>query len=316
MEIRNYQRGKGDEEAQASIYNEAAAGLPKFKPANTQEVSRRVAAKDFDPSLRFYAIENGQPVGYALFNANGRVSYPWCRKGYERLAAPLFQKVLEAMAQRGHKKALAAYRGDWPEVVGFFRQHGFDVAREMVSFILDAVNMPTMPARPTSAITPLDRRDVPALFALAPHVVRCATAKEFEHHLCDNPYFPASAVFVLRGRADKSPVGAGVFIRNPDYADAKVLDAGMPCFRLGSFGAEGMQAKRVNGLFSILCRDDGQAGAVVADLMKHAITLLSDADDIATLAAQVPSDAPNLLRFYQMTWQRQGSFPVLEKKFE
>jgi hypothetical protein len=312
VNIRSYQFG--DEVAQAAIYNEAAGALPKFKAANVEEIARRAKAADFDPSSRFYATENGKTVAYAGFNANGRISYPWCRKGYEGLAEPLFQHVMDEMSKRGHRKAFAAYRGDWPTVLDAFRKHGFTVVREMVNFVLDLVELPTIPARPKSAVTPLERADVPALFKLAPQVLRCATADELEKQLFDNPYFSADCAFVLRSKQGDVPLGAGILIRNPAYADPKAVDAAMPCFRLGAFGTEGMQTKRINGLFSFLCRDDSQCGGTAVDLMEHASSLLRDSENISTLAAQVPSDARNWLRFYQMTWRRQGSFPVLERQ--
>src|SRR5207302_2749084 len=111
MMTRNFQAG--DETAQVAIYNEATAQLPKFKPATLDEVRRRCRAPEFDPQTRFFAIDNEQPVGYAGFHANGRISYPWCRKGFESLAAALLETVLQAMRARGMKKAFAAYRGDW-----------------------------------------------------------------------------------------------------------------------------------------------------------------------------------------------------------
>src|SRR5207237_1205884 len=95
MNIRTFQ--PGDEAIQAALYNEAAGALPKFKPATAPEVQRRTRARDFDPSMRFFAEEGGRPVAYALYNANGRVSYPWCLPGYERLAEPLFQHLLGSM---------------------------------------------------------------------------------------------------------------------------------------------------------------------------------------------------------------------------
>src|SRR5438105_2386744 len=81
MQIRNFE--PGDEAAQVGIYNEAAGSLPRFKPATLDEVRRRSKATDFDPGTRFYAVDGGQVVGYAVFQANGRVSYPWCRSGQE-----------------------------------------------------------------------------------------------------------------------------------------------------------------------------------------------------------------------------------------
>src|SRR5438552_2742574 len=111
MMIRSFQ--PGDEAAQVSIYNEATAALPKFKPATLDDVRRRCRAPEFDALSHFFAIEEEQPVGYATFHANGRISFPWCRKGFESLAEPLLDAVLQAMRERGMKKAFAAYRGDW-----------------------------------------------------------------------------------------------------------------------------------------------------------------------------------------------------------
>ena len=106
----------GDEVAQVAIYNEAAADLPRFKSATLAEVKRRTAARDFDPGQRLFALKDGQPVGYAAFNANGRVSFPWCRKGHEAQVGPLFDALLAAMrpcrfspAAGGLSRGLGAY---------------------------------------------------------------------------------------------------------------------------------------------------------------------------------------------------------------
>src|SRR5437879_9299946 len=99
MTIRTFEAG--DEATQISIYNEAAAALPKFKPASLDEVRRRCRAADFDASARFYAVEEGVPVGYAAFQPSGRLNYPWCRKGKEHWAGPLFTRVLDTMKERG-----------------------------------------------------------------------------------------------------------------------------------------------------------------------------------------------------------------------
>jgi hypothetical protein len=106
------------------IYNEAAAALPKFKPATLDEIRRRCRASDFDAATRFFALDNGRPVGYASFHANGRVSYPWCRSGCEAHAVPLLESVLRAMRDRGIQKAFAAYRGDWQPTRDFFLAQG------------------------------------------------------------------------------------------------------------------------------------------------------------------------------------------------
>jgi len=311
ISIRTFQ--PGDEGAQVAIYNEAAADLPKFKPATVPEVQRRSQARDFDPALRFFAVADDVPVGYAMFHANGRVSFPWCRKGHEQAAAPLWQAVLDGLTKRGIRRAFAAYRGDWPSILEFFQHHGFRQAREMINFVTEVVDMPTPPARPSSAITALQREDVAAVFALAPQVLRVATAADLENYLFRNPYIKPDAAFVLRSRIDKTPLAAGLLILDATYADPKKIDAAMPCFRLGAFGTEGMQAKRVNGLFSFLAVPDNNFTAVGLDLLGHAAYRLQATEDVSTLAAQVPSDVPHLLRFYERNFRRQGSFPVLER---
>src|SRR6516225_894449 len=158
MAIRTY--APGDEVAQVSIYNEATAELPKFKAATVEEVRRRQQAPDFDPQARFYALENGLVVGYSHFLSNGRVNYPWCRKGQEQHAEPLFEAVLQAMRQRGMKKAFAAYRADWTPQRDFFLTHGFEKKCDMVNFVLDLAEMPTPAARPHSPVSPLEAADV------------------------------------------------------------------------------------------------------------------------------------------------------------
>src|SRR5438309_1121973 len=99
MTIRTFTAG--DDAAQVGIYNEAAADLPKFKAVTLDELRRRLRGPDFDPATRFFAVENGRTVGYAAFHANGRVSFPWCRKGREQWAEPLLDAVLQEMRRRG-----------------------------------------------------------------------------------------------------------------------------------------------------------------------------------------------------------------------
>jgi hypothetical protein len=310
LTIRTFQ--PGDDAAQVSIYNEAAADLPRFKPATLDEIRRRVRAGDFDPGTRFFAIADGQPVGYASFHANGRVSYPWCRRGHERHATPLFEAVLGEMRRRQIATAFAAYRGDWPALAAFFEAHGFRAAREMVNFVLDLADMPTAGARAGSTSQPLCREDVPAIFALGEGVIRSRTAADFADHLFRNPYFSADCAIVVRGRADRQPVAAAMIVVKDAYADPTAVDANMPCFRLGAFGTEGLQWKRVNGLFSFVARPRSDVNALALELLAHAASRL-DQTNIGTLAAQVPSDAPHLLRFYQQIWRRQGAFPVFER---
>src|SRR6266511_3903817 len=186
MTIRTFQ--PGDDIAQVSVYNEAAATLPRFKPATIDEVRRRVRAADFDPAARFYAVEDGQVAGYCTAQASGRISYPWCRKGKEQWAEPLLERVLQTMKERGRKSAWAAYRTDWPSVQEFFTAKGFVVAREVHNFVIDLVEMPTPAARATTNITPLTPDDLPFLKEKAPDLLRASTA-DLERSLFRNSWF-------------------------------------------------------------------------------------------------------------------------------
>jgi hypothetical protein len=311
MTIRTFEAG--DEAAQVAIYNEASAELPKYKPATLDEVRRRSRGPDFDPATRFFALAEGRPVGYASFHANGRLSYPWCRKGCERFAEPLLERVLEAMRARGLARAFAAYRGDWLAQLDFFRRHGFQPAREMVNFVLDLVEMPTPSARPGSGIGPLTPADVPAVLALGAGVPRSSDPAALEAYLFRNPYFPPKSAFALRSRADGGLLAVGLLVTNPAYANPHQVDAAMPCYRLGAFGTEGMQTKRINGMFSFLAAEGRNVSACALDLLGYAAMQLQNTD-VATFAAQVPSDAGHLLRFYKQHFRQQGSFPVLERE--
>ena len=310
MTIRVFE--SGDEAAQVSIYNEATADLPKFKLAALDEVHRRCQAPDFDPGMRFFATEKGQPVGYASFHANGRVSYPWCRKGFEHLAEPLFAAVLQAMRDRRIRMAFAAYRGDWTAQRDFFLRQDFKQTREMVNYWLDPADTPTPALRRSYPIAPAQVADVPAIFDLARPLIRVKTPAELEQHLFRNPHFPPQAVFVARDRTGSPILGAAVLVSAPGFADVRQVDAGMPCFRLGAFGTEGMQTKRINGLFSFVAKEGKELNQLALDLVGHAASRLPH-QDVPAFAAQVASDVPHLLRVYQNYFRRQGSFPVFDR---
>ncbi|MFO0880342.1 MAG: hypothetical protein U0840_23605 [Gemmataceae bacterium] len=310
MTIRTFQ--VGDDVAQVSIYNEAAAQLPRFKPATVDEVRRRIRGPEFDPTTRFYAIAEGRPVGYILYQPNGRISYPWCRKGHEHLQIPLLSQAMEAMRSRGMHRVFAAYRGDWPLQRDFFFAHGFQQTRELMNFYLDLVDMPT-PARPHSVLSELRPADMPQVLQLGAGVLRTTNPATLEECLLRNPYFPPESLFALRSKADDHLLAVGLLITNPSYANPKELDAGMPCFRLGAFGTEQMTTKRVNGMFSFLAVQTNEFTACALDLLGHATQRLEETD-IETFAAQVPSDAAHLVRFYKSVFRRQGSFPIFERE--
>ncbi len=311
MTIRSFQAG--DELTQIEIYNRAAASLPKFKPATLAEVQRRTKASGFDPSTRLYGEIQGKVVGYATFTNDGRASFPWMLPGHEHLREPLFQALIAAVTKAGLRKIYAAYREDWAVVNDFFLKHGFHKARDMVNFAIDLIDMPTPAAMPSTSFTSLEPEDVPALLKLAPEILHTQQVEVLTRHFFKNPYFSPDSLYTLRARGGKEPVAVGILVADPGYADPKLVDASMPCFRLGAFGAEGANAKRIKGLFSFLAQQDRNLNHLAMDLLGQASYRLRDADDIETLAAQAPSDAPGLLSFYSRNFRRQGSFPIYER---
>src|SRR5262249_8344004 len=150
--------------------------------------------------------------------------------------------------------------------------------------------------------------DVPAVLALGEGAIRCRSPQELAAHLFDNPYFGDDSAFVIRGQSG-TPVAASVLVADPPLPDLRAVDAGMPCFRLGAFGTEGLQWKRLNGVLSFVARPGPEFNPLGLELLAHAAARLSQTD-LETLAAQVPSDAPHLLRFHEQLWRRQAAFPV------
>lgn len=309
MQVRTYQ--SGDEAAQVGIYNANGTNLAKFKPATLGEVQRRIRARDFDPKSRFYAIEGNTVIGYATFNANGRVSYPWSLPGKEACREPLFETVRSAMKAQGFDKIFAAYRKDWPRVGEFFLQHGFKHARDVVGYRVELFDLPT-PADRAAIYSPLKPEDVDHLYPFAPQVLRVQSAEAWKKELFNNPYFGPECLFAARSKVDGRALAVGILITDSSYADPKQLDADMPCFRLGAFGNEGMQTKRVKGMFSFLGKLDRSLPALALDLLAQVMHQLRDTDDIDSLAAQASTDVPELVGFYDRYFRRQGSFPVFE----
>src|SRR5262249_7437283 len=140
MQIRNYQLG--DEVTQARIYNDVAGKLPKFKPATAEEIARRYRTADADPASKFYAVVNGEIVGYAVFNPNGRVSYPWCVSHHDEAQPKLMDAVINEMQKRGCREAWATYRADWSAILDHFLQHGFGRVGELINFVGEVARLP------------------------------------------------------------------------------------------------------------------------------------------------------------------------------
>jgi hypothetical protein len=310
MTIRPYL--PGDEAAQVAIYNASAAALPGFKPANVDDVERRYRAGDWDPTARFYAVKGDEVVGYAVFNPNGRISYPWCRRGAEEVQAPLLDAVLAAMRERGLDEAWMAYRGDSESVLAFFQSHGFKPGRTVINYVASVAGLPRGPIPEGQALRPLERGDLPQVMELGHGLFGAADLRELESFFFANPYFEGSALYVLTPEEDAGRVlAAAVLVSHRGYADPTKIDAAMACFRLGALGTERQRHKRVNGLFSCVFASEDE-GVV---LLGEAVRRLESAG-LDHIAAQAPSDQPILIAFYDRYLQRQGSFPILRRRLE
>jgi hypothetical protein len=304
--IRTYE--PGDEHAQVAIYNSQAAALPAFKLAAVEEVERRYQVPGSDPTSKFYAIANGQIVGYAVFSPSGRVSYPWCRPGFEHVQNDLLEAVLNALAARGVRAAWAAYRGDWAPVSDFFLRHGFQQTREMINYVAELTQLPRAPLPADQTVAPLDRAELPQVLALGGDLFRGASEAILETFFWANSYLDPSALYSLRQKDGNALLGAGLLIVRPGYADPTKIDARMPCFRLGALGAEIERHKRVNGLFSAVFASEAAGETLLAEAANRL-----DAAGLAHAAAQAPSDQPALVAFYDRHFQRQGTFPILSR---
>lgn len=310
MTVRTYK--PGDELAQVSIYNAAAGRLPRFKPTSVDEIRRRFRGPDFDPKQHFYAIADGQVMGYAHFHDSGRISFPWCRPGYESLAELLLERVLDEMRQRQMRSAFAAYRSDWRPVAQYLEDHDFRHVRDMVSYVIDLAEMPTPAALPPARVSPLVPEEIDQILKLGEGVIRVDSSEALRKHLFEYLGLPPEAIFSARGRTADDMLAVALLIENKDYADPLTLDAGMPCFRFGAFGTEGLTHKRVNGLFSFVCRPERDAIGLGLDLLGQTVFRMKQ-EWLSTLTAQVPSDAAHLMAFYERFFKRQGAFPIFER---
>jgi hypothetical protein len=307
MQIRTYQ--PGDESAQVEIFNLAAGPLPKFKPATVDEVRRRYRADGFDPSTRFYAVENGRIVGYAGFDLNGRISYPWCLPGAEDVQGPLLDAVLFTMNGRRVLEAWAAYRADWSAVLAFFEDQRFIRAREMINYVGEVARMPRDPVPEGQALTPLGPEDLPRLLDVGSGIIRDDAPDLLEAYFWENPYFQPESLFALKPADRDDLLGVALLIDNAGYADPTKIDPAMPCFRLGALGTERERHKRVNGMFSCAFEDESAGTVLLAEAARRLGSAGTD-----RIAAQAPSDQPELCAFYDRYFDRQGSFPILTRR--
>jgi hypothetical protein len=312
MPIRTFQ--PGDEIAQARIYNLAAGPLPAFKPATAEEISRRHASAVADTGARFYAVEDGEIVGYASFSPNGRISYPWCLPGAERVREPLLEAILAAMKERKIPEAWAAYRADWTPVLEFLHEQGFLDKRQMINYLAEVSELlPDTILPPDRVIEPLGRDEIRDLHAFAQGIDPHEDPRDFERFYTQNPFYDFSGQLVaLKEARTRKMLGVALLVIADRFADPTQINAAMPCFRFGTFGTERERHKRVNGLFSAAFADpiDGEL------LLGWLVRTQARPAGLTHITAQAPSDAPAVCALYDRFLQRQGAFPILSRRLQ
>jgi L-amino acid N-acyltransferase YncA len=306
MQIRNYL--PGDEVMQARVYNEAAGKLPAFKPANAEEIARRYRTSDADPASKFYAVVEGEVVGYCVFNPNGRVSYPWCVSHAAEVQPQLMDAVLDGLRRRGGREAWVTYRSDWTTILDFFLQNGFSTVGELINYVGEVARLPKLEPPADFALAPLARDDIMATWQLGRGIFE-EEPEQLENFYFTNPYFDPASVFTLKRVGDGQLLGVGLAICNPKYADPTKLDAAMPCFRLGAMGTEAERHKRVNGMFSCVFRSENAGEILLAEAARRFVQA-----GLTHAATQAASDHPALISFYQRYFTRQGAFPILARE--
>jgi hypothetical protein len=309
MPIRTYQNG--DEHAQTRIYNTATASLPKSKPSTAEEIARRYQA-ELDPGSRFYATAAGDVVGYATFGDNGRVSFPWCLPGSEAMREPLLEAIIAEMKRRGLPEAWAAYRSDWSPVLDFLRVHDFRQKRTMINYVAEVASIATEDSLPANRkIAPLDRSELRRLISLAPSLFVDTNPAALDRFFWDHPHyrFPGS-LLALKDASSGEIRAVCSLVVDPAFADPNKIDAAMPCFRLGAFGTEGERHKRINGMFSVVFADESEADHLLSAALDHDF----NRSRLTHIAAQAPSDAAALCSWYDRFFERQGEFPILERR--
>ena len=159
---------------------------------------------------------------------------------------------------RARPRADEAVRGVPPRLatgVAVPHRQGFAVAREIINYWADPVDLPTLVNRSKLPINRLQRRTSRRSRRWGRGSSACRP-RSWRAYFFANPYFPAEA-FLVRVAPDGTPMAVGIGLESPTYADVKKIDPLAPCFRLGAFGTEGLNTKRVNGLFSYLVARPG-----------------------------------------------------------
>src|SRR5271166_2259650 len=224
MPIRSYQTG--DEHAQSEIYNTVAGSLPGFKPSTAAEIARRYQGTDSDSGSRYFAVDDGKVVGYAVGGPNGRISAPWCLPGAERYRDLLLQAVLNDMRNRGLTEAWAAYRGDWSSVLDLLHENDFRDKRTLINYVAEVSQLSAPEHLPANrVIEPLEQEDLSQLIALEPGLFADVDHHDLERFYWSNPFYRFSeSLFASKDGQSNKILGAFLLVVSDGFADPTKID--------------------------------------------------------------------------------------------
>ena len=206
MPIRSYQTG--DEHAQAGSTTRPPEFLPAFKPSTPEEIARRYKPADPDSTTRYYAIENGEVVGYAVFGSNGRVSYPWCLPGAEHPRASARNGPRRRCKSRDCPRPGPLIEATGSPVLDFLREHGFHRQADDDQLRRRGVATPRTDRLPSNRlIEPLKQEDLPQLIALEPGLFAGVNGQELRAILLEKSVlqFPGEPVRIEGRRKRQDP---------------------------------------------------------------------------------------------------------------
>ncbi len=304
----------GDDAARVGIFNEAAAGLPKFKPATLDEIRRRTHGRDFDPADA--VLRRGQRAAAGIRYVSDQRA---------RFASPGAARAANASPNRC-SSASSGDEDSWSQA------HLRRLSRR-----LDGQTTSSWPMASATRTTwstsywtwPTCRRLRPATapgisaadarMTYPPWLPLCRTRwalpiwRPWNATSCTTRTFHPMPPSSLRGKTEGQLAAAGILIVNPAYADPTQVDCGHAVFP-----ARGVRHRRNDDeahQWPVQFPDAGRPRCQPARPRPARLCLADAGDtDVSTVAAQVSSAVPHLLRFYERYFRKQGSFPIFERE--
>ena len=312
MTIRTFQAG--DDAAQGRIYNEAAGRPAAVQARDAGRAAPPARGPDFDPGTRFFAWR-GRPARRLRHVPRQRPrQLPLVPQG-PRGGAPSRSSRPSSTRCAGAAiaGAFAAYRADWPAAARVLRRPRLRARRARWSIRHRHRRHADAVGPLASHITPLTPADVPAV--LRPGRASCAADDRRRARGSTSSTTPTS-----RRRRCSCCAAAAATSRRRRGAGRRVAGATpTPAGRSrhALLPPRGVRHRGADPSASTACSASSPPTRATCrrcalDLLGHATQRLQDTE-VETLAAQVPSDAPHLLRFYKRSSAGRGVSRVFER---